>query len=484
VVVVSFVDKEEYMKIKTRFAPSPTGDLHIGSIRTALYSWLFAKSHHGKFILRIEDTDIERSQESSIDSILIGLKWLGLNWDEGPYFQTKRLQRYKEVIDIMVKKGDAYKCFCSPKKLEEDRKKQIRNGLKARYSRHCRNLNLENVFNQGYVIRFKNPISGTVTFNDQIRGEIIFDNSELDDLIIQRSNGMPTYNFCVVIDDLDMKITHVIRGEDHINNTPRQINILKSLGAKIPIYAHLSMILDEMGNKISKRKNAQNIIEYRKNGFLPEALLNYIVRLGWSYGNKEIFTVLEMQKLFNLKSISKSSSIINLKKLLWLNKYYINYLPLNQITNNLKDYMNKEKINISNGPNLEFLVESLRSRFYTIKEMTESFRCFYEEFKICNHQKIEKYLVLSNCYILEESYKRIKKLSSWSHSIISEMISCLSTEMKVKKTKINMILRVAVTNDTNSPSISLVIYLIGQKGVLSRINKTLNLIKNLQSKIY
>lgn len=473
-----FFDKE-YMKVKTRFAPSPTGDLHIGSIRTALYSWLFAKHHNGKFILRIEDTDVERSRKFSINSILKGLQWLGLNWDEGPYFQTKRLQRYKEVIDIMLKKGDAYKCFCSLEKLEEDRKKQIKKGLKACYSRTCRNLNVRNVLNQDYVIRFKNPISGKVTFNDQIRGEIIFNNSELDDLIIQRSNGIPTYNFCVVIDDLDMQITHVIRGEDHINNTPRQINILKSLGAKIPIYAHLSMILDEMGNKISKRQNAQNIIEYSKNGFLPEALLNYIVRLGWSHGNEEIFTILEMQKLFDLKSISKSSSIINLKKLLWLNKYYINNLPSEYITNILKNHMKKEAININNGPDLEFLVKSLRSRYYTIKEMVDAFRCFYEEFKIFNHQKIEKYLVLSNCYILEQAYKKISQLSIWNNSIISEMISCLSIETKVNKIQINMILRVAVTSDVRSPNISLVIFLIGQKQVLLRINKTLNLIRNL-----
>ncbi|QCI21963.1 glutamate--tRNA ligase [Buchnera aphidicola] len=470
------------MKVKTRFAPSPTGDLHIGSVRTALYSWLFAKHNNGKFILRIEDTDVERSQHFSINSILEGLKWLGLNWDEGPYFQTNRLKRYQEVINIMLKKGDAYRCFCSSKKLEEDRKEQKRKGFKARYSGTCRNLDIKTTFPKDFVIRFKNPISGKVIFNDRIRGKIIFDNSELDDVIIQRSNGMPTYNFCVVIDDLDMKITHVIRGEDHINNTPRQINILKSLGAKIPIYAHLSMILDESGNKISKRKNARNIIEYRKDGFLPEALLNYIVRLGWSYGNQEIFSIFEMQKLFNLSSISKSSSIINMKKLLWINKYYINHLPLNNITHILKEYMQDQNIDINHGPKLECLVTFLRDRFHTIQEMTECFRCFYEEFKIFNHQRIEKYLVLDSCYVLEEAYKKINNLSIWNNILISEMINCLSVEIKVKKIKINMILRVAIINDIYSPSISLVIYLIGKKEVLSRINKTLFFIKSLYIK--
>ncbi|ANZ22316.1 glutamate--tRNA ligase [Buchnera aphidicola (Diuraphis noxia)] len=470
------------MKVKTRFAPSPTGNLHIGSIRTALYSWLFAKKHNGEFILRIEDTDVERSQKYSIDSILNGLKWLGLNWDKGPYFQTKRLNRYKKVIAIMLKKGDAYKCVCSHKKLEKEREEQIRKGIKPRYSGTCRNLNFSSVLNHDYVIRFKNPVSGKVKFNDQIRGEIVFENRELDDLIIQRSNGMPTYNFCVVIDDLDMNITHVIRGEDHINNTPRQINIFKSLGAKIPIYAHLSMILDEVGNKISKRKNAQNIMEYQKNGFLPEALLNYIVRLGWSYGNQEIFSISDMKKLFDLTSMSKSASIINIKKLLWINKYYISNLSLKKITDILRNYMKEENVDIKNSPNLEFLVKSLRNRFYTIQEMATSFRCFYEEFKIFCNSETKKYLVLSNCSILEKSYKKIKKLSIWNSSIISNMIDHLSIETNIQKIKINMILRVAVVGVVHSPSISLMIYLLGQKQVLLRIQKTLDCIKKLNLK--
>ncbi|KAF0719896.1 putative glutamate--tRNA ligase, mitochondrial, partial [Aphis craccivora] len=298
---------KEYMKVKTRFAPSPTGNLHIGSIRTALYSWLFARRHNGKFVLRIEDTDFERSNSSSVQSIFQGLKWLGLNWDEGPYFQTERLKRYKEVIEIMLKTGNAYKCYCSPKEIEEERSKQISEGKKPRYTGVCRNLKTQYNINKQYTIRFKNPTFGKVTFEDKIRGKITFNNIELDDLIIQRSNGIPTYNFCVVIDDLDMNITHVIRGEDHINNTPRQINILKSLKARIPIYAHVSMILNENGKKFSKRENAENIIEYNKKGFLPEALINYIIRLGWSHGNQEIFTISELKKLFNLDAINKSA---------------------------------------------------------------------------------------------------------------------------------------------------------------------------------
>ncbi|WP_284443256.1 glutamate--tRNA ligase [Buchnera aphidicola] len=467
------------MKVKTRFAPSPTGNLHIGSIRTALYSWLFARHHGGKFVLRIEDTDLSRSKSISINSIINGLKWLGLNWDEGPYFQTKRLNRYKEVINVLLEKRDAYICICSSQELEEIRINQIKKGDKPRYPGTCRNLQIENRLNQNYVIRFKNPLFGRVAFQDKIRGEIIFDNAELDDLIIQRSNGMPTYNFCVVIDDLDMKITHVIRGEDHINNTPRQINILNSLGGKIPIYAHLSMILDEEGHKISKRKNAINIIDYHKNGFLPEALLNYIIRLGWSCGDKEIFNISEMKELFNLKFISKSPSTINMKKLLWLNKHYINNLSLNHISNLLKDYMKNQNINIKNGPDLESVVKILRSRFNTLKEITESCRYFYEEFDVFNKIAVEKHFTIKSVYILEEFYERMKKLSVWDNYNILTMINDISKDVKVTKKEVNMVLRISMTGNMHSPSISSIIDLIGRERVLSRIKKAINYIKNL-----
>ncbi|QCI17486.1 glutamate--tRNA ligase [Buchnera aphidicola (Acyrthosiphon lactucae)] len=467
------------MKVKTRFAPSPTGNLHIGSIRTALYSWLFARHHSGKFVLRIEDTDLSRSQAISINSIINGLKWLGLNWDEGPYFQTQRLNRYKQVINSMLEKKDAYICICSSQELEQIRLKQIREGHKPRYPGTCRNLKIKNTSNQKYVIRFKNPLSGKVVFQDKIRGEIIFDNAELDDLVIQRSNGMPTYNFCVVVDDLDMEITHVIRGEDHINNTPRQINILNSLGVKIPIYAHLSMILDEEGHKISKRKNALNVIEYSKNGFLPEALLNYVIRLGWSYGDKEIFNISEMQELFNLKSISKSSSTINIKKLLWMNKYYINNLPLNYVSNLLQDYMTNQKIDIKNGPDVESLVKLLRNRYSTLKEITESCRYFYEEFDFFNKKAVEKYFTKKNSSILEESYKRMKKLSIWNDYNISTIINDISLDIKVKTKEVNMVLRISMTGDIYSPSISSIINLIGREKTLLRIKKSINYIKNI-----
>lgn len=468
---------EECMKIKTRFAPSPTGSLHIGSVRTALYSWLFARRHNGQFILRIEDTDFKRLNKTSIESILNGLHWLGLNWDEGPYFQSKRLHRYKEVIDDMIIDGKAYKCFCSPKKLLEERNNQIIAGCKPRYSGTCRNLHTKNIYNQDYVIRFKNPLSGKVVFHDKIRGEITFNNEELDDVIIQRSNGMPTYNFCVVIDDLDMEITHVIRGDDHINNTPRQINILKSLNAKIPIYAHLSMILDEKGHKISKRKNAINIIEYYKNGFLPDALLNYIVRLGWSCGNKEIFSIVEMKNLFNLNAISKSSSIINMKKLLWLNKYYINSLPQQYIVNLIKKMMEKENINIKNGPDLELLLQLFKNRYNTLIDIKEACRYFYQEFEYFDEIAEKKYLILSNFDILEKFHKKIQKLLIWDTCNILNIIRDLSLQSNTDKNQVNMILRVSITGKMHSPSISYIIFLLGKNTTLIRIQKALNHIK-------
>ncbi|QCI18635.1 glutamate--tRNA ligase [Buchnera aphidicola] len=461
------------MKVKTRFAPSPTGDLHIGSIRTALYSWLFARRYNGKFVLRIEDTDVERSQELSVKSILQGLKWLGLNWDEGPYFQSQRLERYKEVIEIMLQTGNAYKCFCSAKEIEEERLKQLSEGKKPRYNRFCRNLKKKYSSNKKYVIRFKNPTFGKVSFEDKIRGKITFNNFELDDLVIQRSNGIPTYNFCVVIDDLDMNITHVIRGEDHINNTPRQINILKSLKAEIPIYAHVSMILDENKKKFSKRNNSENIIEYYKKGFLPEALINYIIRLGWSHGDQEIFNISELKKLFNLDTISKSSSAFSMKKLLWLNKYYINTLPSSYITNLLQDYMKNENINIANGPNLKCLLKLYKNRYHTLKEIACSFRFFYEEFELFNIKEVNKYLISKNLYILKNIYTQLNELSSWTIKILSEFFNNQSIVLNLEIREINVLLRVVLTGNVHSPNIHSIILLLGKEKTLLRIKKAI-----------
>ena len=315
-------------EVRTRFAPSPTGYLHVGSARTALYSYLYAKKHKGIFILRIEDTDLERSTQESVQAILDGMEWLGLNYDEGPFYQTHRFDRYKAVAQELLVQHKAYKCYCTKERLEELRNHQMANKEKPRYDGLCRKfMNLSEkspAENTPFVIRFLNPDDGEVIFDDAVHGKTIFRNNELDDLIIIRTDGSPTYNFTVVVDDWEMKITHVIRGDDHLNNTPRQINILKALGAEIPIYAHIPMILGSDGKKLSKRDGTTvSVMQYKEEGYLPHALLNYLVRLGWSHGDQEIFTLQEMESLFNLEHINKAAASFNTSKLLWLNQHFI-----------------------------------------------------------------------------------------------------------------------------------------------------------------
>lgn len=368
------------MKIKTRFAPSPTGYLHVGGARTALYSWLFARNHGGEFVLRIEDTDLERSTPEAIEAIMDGMNWLSLEWDEGPYYQTKRFDRYNAVIDQMLEEGTAYKCYCSKERLEALREEQMAKGEKPRYDGRCRHSHDHHADDEPCVVRFANPQEGSVVFDDQIRGPIEFSNQELDDLIIRRTDGSPTYNFCVVVDDWDMEITHVIRGEDHINNTPRQINILKALKAPVPVYAHVSMINGDDGKKLSKRHGAVSVMQYRDDGYLPEALLNYLVRLGWSHGDQEIFTREEMIKYFTLNAVSKSASAFNTDKLLWLNHHYINALPPEYVATHLQWHIEQENIDTRNGPQLADLVKLLGERCKTLKEMAQSCRYFYEDF--------------------------------------------------------------------------------------------------------
>jgi len=330
--------------------------LHVGGIRTALYALLYARRHNGQFLLRIEDTDIERSTKEAIQVILDGMQWLGLNHDEKVFYQSQHMERYKQVIQRLLNDGKAYRCYCSKERLDDLREKQLAKKQKPRYDGLCRTKNPDNP-DQPYVIRFKNPQNVILNFEDQVHGPITFQNSELDDLIIQRSDGTPTYNFCVVVDDMDMEITHVIRGTDHINNTPRQINILQALNAKIPIYAHVPMILGEDGKKLSKRHGAASVLQYRDDGFLPEALLNYLVRLGWSHGDQEIFSVAEMIKLFELIDINRAPSALNTEKLLWLNQHYMKTNTPKSVAKHLAWQMEKLNINPSNGPNLEEIIK-------------------------------------------------------------------------------------------------------------------------------
>ena len=319
-------EPERSMTVRTRFAPSPTGFLHIGGLRTALFCWLYARRHQGKFILRIEDTDLERSTAEAIQQILDGMEWAGLDHDEGPFYQTQRFDRYEEVIEQLLSQGHAYRCYCTKEELDQMRAEQMARGEKPRYDGRWRERTDVRA-GVAPAIRFKNPLAGEVVVDDVVHGRVVFQNIELDDLVIARSDGTPTYNFCVVVDDMDMEITHVIRGDDHLNNTPRQMNMLLALGRKPPVYAHLPMILGADGAKLSKRHGAVSVLQYRDEGYLPEALLNYLVRLGWSHGDQEIFTIEEMIRLFDIADVNKSASAFNGEKLAWLNQQHLMHAP-------------------------------------------------------------------------------------------------------------------------------------------------------------
>ncbi|HDT0719488.1 glutamate--tRNA ligase [Proteus mirabilis] len=463
-------------KIKTRFAPSPTGYLHVGGARTALYSWLFSRHNKGEFVLRIEDTDLERSTQPAIDAIMDGMNWLNLNWDEGPYYQTKRFDRYNQVIDQMLAAGTAYRCYCSKERLDKLREDQMAKGEKPRYDGCCRHGDHNHTPDEPHVVRFLNPQEGSVIFDDKIRGPIEFSNQELDDLIIRRTDGSPTYNFCVVIDDWDMEITHVIRGEDHINNTPRQINILKALGAPVPEYAHVSMILGDDGKKLSKRYNAVSVMQYRDDGYLPEALLNYLVRLGWSHGDQEIFSIDEMIKDFTLEAISKSASAFNTDKLLWLNHHYINTLPAEQVAVHLDWHIKQQNIDTSNGPSLVELIKLLGERCKTLKEMAESCHYFYVDFDSFEETAAKKHLRPVARQPLEVVRDKLSAITDWTAENVHKAIQETAEELDVGMGKVGMPLRVAVTGAGQSPALDVTVHAIGKTRSIARINKALDFI--------
>lgn len=464
------------MTVVTRFAPSPTGILHIGGARTALYSWLYAKANGGEFVLRIEDTDRERSTKEATDAILEGMEWLGLNWDKGPYYQTERFDRYRQLVDEMLADGRAYKCYCSRERLEALREEQKANGEKPRYDGRCRHDHSEHSADEPYVIRFANPLEGSVAFDDHVRGHIEFANSELDDLIIARTDGTPTYNFCVVIDDWDMGITHVVRGEDHVNNTPRQINILKALGAPIPEYAHVSMILGDDGAKLSKRHGAVGVMQYRDDGYLPQAVLNYLVRLGWSHGDQEIFTLDEMIQYFKLSDINKAASAFNTEKLQWLNQHYMRELPVNEVAEHLRWHFEQQNIDMSNGPALEALIPVMAERCKTLREIAEQSRYFYEDFDAFDEKAAKKHLRPVAEEPLRVVSEKLSALSEWHPEAIHEAITATTEQLGVGMGKVGMPLRVAVTGAGNSPSLDVTLALIGKARCEQRLIKALQFI--------
>ncbi|MFK5986634.1 MAG: glutamate--tRNA ligase [Pseudomonadota bacterium] len=466
------------MLVKTRFAPSPTGYLHIGGARTALFSWLYAKKNQGTFVLRIEDTDKQRSTQEAVDVILEGMSWLGLNHDEGPFYQSQRNARYQQVLQQLLDENKAYKCYCSKEELDQMREKQMAAKLKPRYTGICRHLSAppagkENVHP---VIRFKTPSEGVVVINDLIKGKIVIRNKELDDLIIARSDSSPTYNFVVVVDDLDMGLTHIIRGDDHLNNTPRQINILKALGAKIPEYAHLPMILDEQGAKLSKRHGAANLLNYREQGYLPHALINYLVRLGWSHGDQEIFSLDEMCNLFDLADVNKSASCINSEKLLWLNQHYIKSLEPKIVAQHLSYHMQKQGINTDNGPGLEKIVSGLAERSKTLVEMALSSRYFYHDFEHYDEKAAKKNLKAAAIAPLQYLLDEFTQITDWDGEKLHSIVKSAVDKLDLKLGKIAQPLRVAVTGSGASPSIDVTLELIGKERVLQRIKKAIEYI--------
>ncbi|MFW0056008.1 MAG: glutamate--tRNA ligase [Coxiella endosymbiont of Dermacentor silvarum] len=464
--------------IRTRFAPSPTGYLHIGGARTALFNWLFAKQRQGAFILRIEDTDIGRSMQASVDAILESLRWLQIDWDEGPYFQSQRMERYQEVIQYLVKQGKAYPCYCSKERLIELHNAQLKNKQKPRYDRFCRDKQ-SNTHNASdpFVVRFRNPIEGTVVFDDMIHGTISITNSELDDLIIVRTDGTPTYNFTVVIDDWDMKITHVIRGDDHINNTPRQINILNALDADLPRYAHVPMILGLDGKRLSKRHGAVSVLQYWDDGFLPDAFANYLVRLSWAYGNQEIFSREEMINLFDINVVSHSPATFNPKKLLWLNQHYLKNQNPMLIMNAFAAQLIKLGIDYRRGPALEQVISLQAGRTKTLKEMAEHSRYFFEDMIEYKSKAAEKYLHLKIAKPLRLFRDRLAQLFSWEKELIHQTIIEVSEAYQLKLGQLAQPIRVAVTGDIVSPPIDATLYLIGRDLVLHRLDRAIDFLQ-------
>lgn len=465
------------MAVKTRFAPSPTGYLHIGGVRTALFSWLYARRHSGSFILRIEDTDRERSSDESVQIILDGMEWLGLTADEGPYYQTHRLDRYKEVIDQLLEQGDAYYCYCSREELDAMREKQRANGEKPRYDRRCRHRTEPEEGVQP-VVRFKNPSQGAVVIDDMIKGRVVIANEELDDLIIARSDGTPTYNLTVVVDDLDMGVTHVIRGDDHLNNTPRQINMLKALGATPPVYAHAPMILGADGSRLSKRHGAVNVLDYRDQGYLPEALLNYLVRLGWSHGDQEIFSVDEMIEYFDPKDVNKSDSTFNPEKLLWLNHHYMKTLSVADIAERLQPFLEQTGVDPENGPALESVVEAQREKAKTLKELAEQSVWLYQDELEYPDNIASKHFRSGSREALAAVLDALEKLDAWEPEALHMLIKQTVEDLGVKFGQLAMPLRMAITGGSPSPSIDLTLSLAGRKRVLDRVQRALDIIDN------
>ncbi|MBX6392757.1 MAG: glutamate--tRNA ligase [Burkholderiales bacterium] len=462
--------------IRTRFAPSPTGYLHIGGARTALFSWAFARRHGGTFVLRIEDTDLERSTPESVQAILDGMKWLGLDWDEGPYYQMQRMDRYREVVQQLLDEGKAYYCYASKEELDALREAQRARGEKPRYDGRWRPENAKGRTPPAGVkpvVRFKNPLDGEVTFNDLVKGPITFRNSELDDLVIARADGTPTYNFCVVVDDWDMKITHVIRGDDHVNNTPRQINILRALGAEPPQYAHVPMILGADGERLSKRHGAVSVMQYAEEGYLPEALLNYLARLGWSHGDDEIFSMRQFVEWFDLEHISRSAAQFNPEKLLWLNQQYIKTADPERLARDVAPRLKDMGIAPEQGPALDAAVKMFQERAATLRELAEQVSIVYRAAQP-GEEALKQHVTEDIKPALREVLQAFEAVGDWNEEAVSQAFNGVLKAHGLKMPKLAIPLRVIVYGTPQTPSLFPLLALSGKARVVAPLRAFLS----------
>jgi glutamyl-tRNA synthetase len=466
--------------VRVRFAPSPTGHLHIGGARTALFNWLYAKHNKGIFILRLEDTDRTRSTEEYISSIIEGIKWLNLHWDEGPYRQTDRFDVYRSYAGKLLNEEKAYYCYCSPEELEQRRQEALAQGKSLKYDGRCRNLK-EPVPGRKPAVRFKMPQEGETVVNDLIRGRIVFENTQLDDLIIMRSDGTPTYNFTVVVDDVDMNITHVIRGDDHLNNTPKQIHIYIALGYEVPFFSHLPMILGADKTRLSKRHGATSVIAYKEMGYLPDALVNYLVRLGWSYGDQEVFTPEELIKYFSFDNIGKAAAVFNPEKLLWLNSQYIINSPSERLIELVMPFLVKENVikedQTFDKKWLSKAINTLKERSRTLIELANSLRYYLAEDIAYDLKAKEKFLNENSLASLVELKEALKTLDNFIAPEIERVFMSIVEKQKTKLGKIAQPVRVAITGRTESPGIFEVLEIVGKEKTLRRLERAIRTVE-------
>lgn len=462
--------------VRTRFAPSPTGYLHIGGVRTALYCWLFARHHGGEFLLRIEDTDRERSTQPAIDAIHEAMRWLGLDADREPIYQTQRFDRYRECLDDLLARGRAYRCYCTPEEIDAMRAEAQAAGRKPRYDGRCRERTGPRA-GVDPVVRFKSPLEGSVVVDDRIKGRVEFDNAELDDLIIARSDGTPTYNFVVVVDDIDMDVTHVIRGDDHLNNTPRQINLYRAFDREPPVFAHLPMIHGPDGAKLSKRHGAVNVLEYRYEGFLPDALLNYLLRLGFAEGDKEIFTREEMIAAFDLSRVNSSAARFDTDKLLWVNQQHIMTAPAGALAALLGAQLKVQGVDPADGPPLEVTVEALRERSQTLVEMAERAHFYYSDFDDYDEKSAKAHLRPVALEAMSALKETLAGLSEWTEAATEGAVNAVAEGLDLKLGKVAQPLRVALTGQAASPGIGTTLLLVGRDRALARIDRAIGYIE-------